>query len=385
MVRVLSHHENEDRNKHVESVWFPCLDEGSTPSSSTFIYVNMKGLRTLVLAVVGMTSVAMTAQTNQQSWGLFNHLDVGVTLGTTGLGVEAAMPINNFLRVRTGLSYMPRVEVPMTFGIQIGDDPEASKDKFSRMASVLEDLTGNPVSDEVKMTGKATMWNWHVLFDFHPLKKNKHWRLTAGFFLGPTNVAEAFNQTESMASLVAVDIYNNMYDKLHGLSMRELANVKLIDLSKLGDKYKDIYFDLDILLKLQQGFDDAGRMGIHLGDYTHDITDEDGNVIHKKGDPYVMTPDQDHMVKANMKVNAFKPYFGFGYDGRLAKGNDRLHVGFDAGIMLWGGKPSLCTHDGTDLINDVEGITGKVGDYVDWMSKLGVYPVANVRFTYTIF
>ena len=342
----------------------------------------MKGFRTLVLAVVGMTSVTVTAQTNQQSWGLFNHLDVGVTLGTTGLGVEAAMPINNFLRVRSGLSYMPRVEVPMTFGIQVGDDPAKSQSKFNRMAGVMESFTGSPVSDEVKMTGKATMWNWHLLFDFYPLKKNKHWRLTAGFFLGPSNVAEAFNQTESMASLLAVDIYNNTYDKLHGKTIRELANVKLID---LGPGYEDIYTDLDVLLKMQELFDKAGRMGIHLGDYTHDITDEDGNVIHKKGDPYVMTPDDDHMVKADMKVNAFKPYIGFGYDGRLVKGNDRLHVGFDAGVMLWGGKPSLYTHDGTDLINDVEGITGKVGDYVDTMSKLGVYPVANVRFTYTIF
>ena len=382
MAWVLQQHENEGQDKHVESVWFPCLDEGSTPSSSTFIYVNMKGFRTLVLAVVGMTSVTVTAQTNQQSWGLFNHLDVGVTLGTTGLGVEAAMPINNFLRVRSGLSYMPRVEVPMTFGIQVGDDPAKSQSKFNRMAGVMESFTGSPVSDEVKMTGKATMWNWHLLFDFHPLKKNKHWRLTAGFFLGPSNVAEAFNQTESMASLLAVDIYNNTYDKLHGLNKRDLAKVKLID---LGPGYEDIYTDPDVLLKMQELFDKAGRMGIHLGDYTHDITDEDGNVIHKKGDPYVMTPDDDHMVKANMKVNAFKPYIGFGYDGRLVKGNDRLHVGFDAGVMLWGGKPSLLTHDGTDLINDVEGVTGKVGDYVDVMSSLTVFPVVNVKFSYTIF
>jgi hypothetical protein len=272
----------------------------------------MKGNKIFLLAAAMMTSVSMSAQMDRQPWGKFNHLNVGVTLGTTGLGVEASMPINNYLWVRSGLSYLPRVEVPMTFGIQIGDDPQASKDKFNRMASVLEDLTGTPVSDEVKMTGRAKMWNWHVLFDIYPFQRNLHWRVTTGFFLGPTNVAEAFNQTESMASLVAVDIYNNMYDKLHGLSMRELANVKLVDLSKLGDKYKDIYFDLDMLLLLQQGFDDAGRMGIHLGDYTHDVTDEDGNVIHKKGDPYVMTPNQEHMVKADMKVNAFKPYIGFG-------------------------------------------------------------------------
>ena len=37
MVWVLPQLENEDQNKHVESVWFPCLDEGSTPSSSTLL------------------------------------------------------------------------------------------------------------------------------------------------------------------------------------------------------------------------------------------------------------------------------------------------------------------------------------------------------------
>ncbi len=338
-----------------------------------------------LVAAAMMVSVSASAQMDKQPWDKFNHLNVGVTLGTTGLGVEASMPINNYLWVRSGLSFMPRFEVPMTFEIQVGDDPATSKEKFEKLSGALESFTGKPVSDKVYMTGKAKMWNWNVLFDIYPFQQNLHWRFTAGFFLGPSNVAEAFNQTESMSSLVALDIYNNMYYKLHGLSLAELVDVKLIDLSQLGDQYKDIYFDPLLLQKLQQGLDGAGPMGLYLGNYSHDITDEDGNVIHKKGDPYVMTPNDEHMVKAEMKVNAFKPYIGFGYDGRLVKGNDRLHVGFDAGIMLWGGKPSLYAHDGTDLINDVEGITGKVGDYVDMMSKLVVYPVANVRFTYTIF
>ena len=273
----------------------------------------------------------------------------------------------------------------MTFGIQVGDDPATSDSKFAKMASVLQDLTGNPVSDHVDMIGKAKMWNWNFLVDVYPLKHNKHWRVTAGFFLGPSTIAESYNKTESMASLVAVGIYNNMYNKLHGKTKRELASVKLVDLSVLGPNYSDIYFDLDMLQKLQEGFDGAGRMGIHLGTYVNDVVDEEGNVIHKKGEYYLMTPDDDDMVKADMKVNAFKPYIGVGYEGRLVKGNDRLTVAVDGGIMLWGGKPSLITHDGTDLIHDVEGITGKVGSYVDVMSKLSVYPTLSVRFAYTIF
>ena len=40
---VLLLHENEGQDKHVESVWFPRLDEGSNPSSSTFKVVKRKG------------------------------------------------------------------------------------------------------------------------------------------------------------------------------------------------------------------------------------------------------------------------------------------------------------------------------------------------------
>ena len=401
MAWVLLQHENEDQDKHVESVWFPCLDEGSTPSSSTSVTLLRFNMKKIVLLLIAATTLlplkAQQTEMAQQRQAIqlapelkkdknfFNHMDLGVTLGTTGIGIEAGMPVCDMVRLRTGFSYMPRFEVPMTFGIQVGDDPETSASKFNKMASVLQDLTGNPVDDHVEMTGKAKMWNWNLLFDVYPLKHNKHWRVTAGFFLGPSNVAEAFNKTESMASLVAVSIYNNMYDKLHGKTKRELASVKLVDLSVLGEKYSDIYFDLDLLVKLQQGFDNAGRMGIHLGNYVRDVEDEDGNVIHKKGEPYIMTPDQDHMVKANMEVNAFKPYLGLGYEGRLVKGNDRLKVSVDGGVMLWGGKPSVFTHDGTDLINDVEGVTGKVGDYVDAISKLTVFPVLNVKFSYTIF
>jgi len=35
VAQVLPEHENEGWDKRVESVWFPCADEGSTPSSST--------------------------------------------------------------------------------------------------------------------------------------------------------------------------------------------------------------------------------------------------------------------------------------------------------------------------------------------------------------
>jgi len=335
----------------------------------------------LILAAAVMSFQNGMAQTTTK--GMFNHMDVGLTIGTPGIGFDLAMPVGDYIRLRTGMSFMPRIEVPMTFDIQVGDDPSTSSSKFKRMSTMLQSFTGQPVEDHVNMEGKAKMWNWSFLVDVYPLKNNKHWRLSAGFFLGSPNIAEAFNKTESMTSLLAVDIYNNLYDKLHGKTRKQLAVTKLID---FGEGYEDIILgDVDMMVKLQQKLDNAGRMGMNLGTYSHDIVDEEGNVIHKKGEKYIMEPDNHHMVRADMKVNAFKPYIGLGYDGRLVKNNDRFQISVDAGIMFWGGKPKVITHDGTDLINDVEGISGKVGNYIDLMSKLVVFPVANVRFAYTIF
>lgn len=344
----------------------------------------MRSLRYFFAAAAALATLPVAAQQPQldSKPSTNTHMSVGLVAGTTGLGIDVSLTLNPMFRLRSGFSFMPRIEVPMTFDIQVGDDPSESAGKFERMSSMLESLTGNPVDDHVGMTGKATMWNWNLLVDIYPLKHNKHWRVTAGFFLGNSNAAEAFNQTESMPSLMAVDIYNNMYNKLHGKTVRELADVKLVD---LGKGYEDVYTDINLLQKLQRRLDRNGRMGMHLGTYTHDVVDAEGNVIHKQGEDYVMEPDDHHMLKADMKVNAFKPYIGLGYDGRLVKGNDRLHIGVDAGLMLWGGKPKLITHDGTDLISDVEGLRGKVGSYVKLMSKLTVYPVASVRFSYTLF
>ncbi len=52
-------HENEVRNKRVESVWFPCLDVGSTPTSSTR-HVK-KTLRKTVLFFRGWAEIGLSS------------------------------------------------------------------------------------------------------------------------------------------------------------------------------------------------------------------------------------------------------------------------------------------------------------------------------------
>ena len=354
----------------------------------------MKRIYFAVIMAVAFSVNKVEAQTAAPAQGsqyadknLFNHLGFGVTLGTTGYGFDFSMPVGNYVKLRTGFSFVPRIEVPMTFGIQFYDknhvaySPSDNKSKFDRMSNILKSFTGRDMKDEVEMKGNPTMWNWNLLVDVYPLKNNKHWRVTAGFYVGPSKVAEAENTTESMTTLIGVTMYNNLYDKLHNQTRRTIGDVQLID---FGPGYEDVRLDPEQMWRLKEKMDNNGRMGVHLGNYVRNMVDANGKV-HQIGEPYMMEPDEDNMFKAEMLVNRFKPYLGVGYDGKLVKSNDRLQISVDAGLMFWGGRPKLITHDGTDLINDVNGIDGKVGNYVDFMSKLSVFPVASVRFTYTLF
>ncbi|MBP5771970.1 MAG: hypothetical protein J6W75_11580 [Bacteroidaceae bacterium] len=319
----------------------------------------------------------------------FRYLDVTLTAGSAGIGLDLGTSITKWMGVRTGFTYMPHFKPKMSFEVQVGDAKD-SHERFSKLQERLQQLTGISVDETVHMYGEPKFNQFKFLMDFFPIPDNKHWHITAGFYLGPKRIAKSYNITEDMASLVGVNIYNQMYEKA------------VNDEPVLNFNGNDIY--------LPQ-FKKYGLMGFHVGDYTHDIyytedviatedftpfIDKDGNeqyamegevihaagdVKHHAGDPYIMTPDADCMVKAEMKVNVFRPYLGVGYDGRLLRNDDRYHIGFDAGVLFWGGTPQVITHDGTDLTHDVTNVRGSVGDYVKAIKAFKVFPILNLRLT----
>lgn len=343
----------------------------------------------------------------------FQHLDVSLNAGSTGIGVDIGTPIADWMGVRAGFTYMPHFHYHMNFDVGLYDDNGvAQKSKFEKLSNRLEQITGYKVDERIGMIGEPVFNQFKFMMDFYPLRHNRHWRITAGFFLGKRRIAKAYNRPEDMTSLVGVNIYNNLYDKVLRGEPITVAG-------------RSVYVDP----KVMQNY---GRMAIYMGDYTHDITydhdtyyEEDiicdenftylkpgaegkdvselteddyykidevmhqkgdvehsaGEVIHKAGEPYMMTPDKNGMATARMLVNSFRPYVGIGYDGRIIRGDDRYHIGFDAGIMMWGGTPSVITHDGTDLTHDVTNVPGKVGDYVSIVRKFKVFPVVSLRLT----
>lgn len=318
------------------------------------------------LLTLCMGSIMMCAQTKssfefqfpEKKNGPFNKLDVALTLGSTGVGIDLASPITDFMQVRAGFSYMPKFEYKMNFPIEVGEGTrEEQQSKFERLSGMLEQFTGHAVDDNVDMIGEPTFHNFKLLVDFFPLE-DKRWHLTAGFYVGSSSIGKAYNTTEDMPSLFAVTMYNSMYDKIKECYEQDLPLVESMGL----------YVSDDLMNSLNY----YGRMGITMGQK------EDGS-------NYRMEPDKNSMVSAKMKVNRFRPYLGFGYGNSMMKTNGKYYISFDCGVMLWGGTPSILTHDGTDLAKDVKNVPGKVGDYVDLAKKFKVFPVVEVRIARRLF
>lgn len=327
---------------------------------------------TFSIALLCATNFSATAQDTKP----FGNLDLGVTLGTTGIGFDVAMPVHDMVKLRTGFEFMPRFNMDLNFGVEsFGEDGIPTGSSIDRMSEVLYGLTGFKVDQNITMKTKPTMWNFKFLVDVYPFKNNKHWHVTAGFHWGPSKIGEAVNAIEDSPSLFAVGMYNHLYDVAYQDWVLGIPT-PIITTNTTGPVYMDPMIEKQLT--------SMGQMGIPLGTFTHDMTDAYG-VEHKQGDTYYMEPNENSMVYADATTNSFKPYVGFGYEGRLIKGNDDYHIGFDAGVMFWGGTPSIITHEGVNLSKDVENIGGKVGDYVKFVKGVKAFPVLNLRITRTIF
>ena len=158
-----------------------------------------KNMRKYVIALAAalLPTMGMFAQVNgagnTDKW--IKNVDASVTLGTTGVGVDVAVPINEIFQVRTGFSFTPRVHATMNFAVQVGDEKESEQvqaEKFNRLADMLEEYTGTRVGNSIDMVGTPTMNNFKLLVDVHPFR-NKNWHVTTGFYWGPSKFAKAQN------------------------------------------------------------------------------------------------------------------------------------------------------------------------------------------------
>ena len=291
---------------------------------------------------------------------LFNHLAIGIGIGTEGASLDLALPIGHYVQLRAGMSYLPSIKLTKHF--DASQSGSAGVSNFDSISSILHDITGLQFDEQIDMKASTQLWNGKILVDVFPFKK-KNWFFSAGLYFGPKQVMHIENAAEDMGTLIALSTFNNIYNKVEDA----VAN----------DNPAQIFGDISLTPQMMDQIMSIGRLGIAVGTYKQ--TTES----HQAGDIYNMVPDENGMIKLDIRSNVVRPYVGFGYRTAISR-DKRSFFSVDAGILCWG-TLKMITHDGTNLIKEIDVTHPMLKQYTDVVNHMKVYPAINIRFTRQIF
>ena len=187
--------------------------------------------------------------------GLFNHLSIGLSYGTTGTNIDVAMPVHKLVTVRAGIG-----------GWNIGEikfKAINTASEITEIQMVEEDaIKRAQMTDKVELAVKPNFWNFYLLGEVHPFN-NQTFYFSAGLFFGSQNFVHFRNTNEGALGF--------LYD----------ANQKVLDYNRV---FRTNY----------------PPIGLKFGDY-------------------IFTADEHGNIDVRMKTNAVKPYIGFGIGQNIAK------------------------------------------------------------------
>ncbi|MBO7069072.1 MAG: hypothetical protein J6W52_10440 [Bacteroidaceae bacterium] len=131
---------------------------------------------TLIVAIMGTTGVS--AQTDTR---LFNHLSVGLNVGTPGIGADIAMPATRWLEVEAGVHIMPKIKYNTNLHLNLP-------------TSTINPYLPQPIDfNDVPIQGKLNMLNGKVLVNFFPIPSLSNFHITVGAYFGKSEVVEVYN------------------------------------------------------------------------------------------------------------------------------------------------------------------------------------------------
>lgn len=291
---------------------------------------------------------------------LFNHLAIGIGIGTEGASLDLALPIGHYVQLRAGMSYLPSLKLTKHFNAS--QSGSAGVSNFDSIATILHDVTGLQFDEQIDMKASTQLWNGKILVDVFPFKK-KNWFFSAGLYFGPKQVMHIENAAEDMGTLIALSTFNNIYN--------------IVEEAVANDNPAQLFGGISLTPQMMDQIMSMGRMGIAVGTYKY--TTEN----HQAGDVYNMVPDENGMIKLDIRSNVVRPYVGFGYRTAISR-DKRSFFSVDAGILCWG-TLKMITHDGTNLIKEIDVTNPMLKRYTNVVNHMKVYPAINIRFTRQIF
>ena len=173
-----------------------------------------------ILSIFGLTT-AHAQYNNDVEWGLFNHMSVGLGLGTTGISVDVAAPICPYVAVRAGADILP--DIKFRPALDLGFDQE--------IKDFVYEWFNERLPDKIDFDGKLKYTAGHLLFDVYPFK-NSSFHVTAGAYLGNKELV-------NMNTLGYEFLLKTIYDYNHSEIREEWG------LGKIGVKLGNYFLEPD--------------------------------------------------------------------------------------------------------------------------------------------
>lgn len=119
----------------------------------------------------------------QKELGVFNSLSVGVSAGTTGIGIDVATPVTPHFAIRGGISIMPGIHISTDADVDIMD-PELGE-----------------VSSTLDLTGSTKRASGELLVNYYPFLSSSFF-VTAGASFGGSKMVKIDGHSDELAEYI---------------------------------------------------------------------------------------------------------------------------------------------------------------------------------------
>lgn len=136
----------------------------------------------LLCALIAMSAISLSVSA-QKELGIFNTLSVGVSAGTTGIGVDVATPVTPHFAIRGGVSFMPGIKISTDVDVDLTDP----------------NLGSYPTNLDLK--GSMSRASGELLVNYYPFLSSSFF-VTAGAYFGGSKLVKIDGHSDKLKEYV---------------------------------------------------------------------------------------------------------------------------------------------------------------------------------------
>ena len=159
----------------------------------------------VIFAFLGMSLTPASAQEEDQL--IFNHLGIGVSVGTTALGINVSTVLTPYFGLRAGVNLWPilKLRSNLHLGSRIQNWEPGDIAKYAQeLNEVLSEDEQVPMEmpEAMSMHIKPKLTAGHLLIDYYPFPHSSNFHLTTGFHLGTGTVVTSIIVMKAVSCLL---------------------------------------------------------------------------------------------------------------------------------------------------------------------------------------